>query len=338
MQTDGQPKEFHVTLSPADAEALEAVMSRAESLGQDGKAAGRQTTWNHLPPDLAQRAGRADALIQLIRQCPAEEPSDDLVRRTLDHVAQVRQRERFAQQAQSLAMPAVAFRWSELIAVAAVLLISLSLVWPALERSRDEARRAACAGNLADAGVAISQYGADNAGMMPRGKTRPNSPWGNTGKKPGADGYVESNSYNLFLLSRRHYLNVDTLACPGNPDALLSATPDMVDWATPETVSYSYQNQYTAEPISLDDVRDLALMADKNPLFTGPIYNRDLMPTSPSDQHGRVGQNILNVAGNVLWSSDPLLRGDNIWLPQGVDPADITGRETPANASDSFLP
>jgi len=338
MKTDREPKEFQTTLSPADAEALEAVMGRIGSLGANSAAgAGRRAGWGHLPSELALRAGRAEALIRIIGQCPVEEASDDLVARTLTHVAEVRQRERFAQQAQSLVMPAVAFRWSELIAVAAVLLISLSLVWPALERSREEARRAACAGNLSDAGMAIGQYAADNAGLMPRGKTRPNSLWWNTGKKPAADGSVESNSYHLYLLARQHYLHPLTLACPENPYAMRNPSPDAMDWPNPEAVSYSYQNQYTAEPVSLDDVRDLAMLADKNPLFVGANYNRDLLPMSPSDQHGRVGQNILNVTGNVLWSSDPLLEGDNIWLPEDVDPADITGREAPSGPSDSFL-
>ena len=294
------------------------------------------------PQETDPRVQRVCRLMSLIQHCACESPPSDLTQRTIARIAHQRQRQRFAQQIQSLAGPPSRFQWRELLTVAAVLMIGLSLLWPMMVRSRAQARKVACANNLTAAGAGMARYAADHRNTLPRGQVKPGTQWWNVGQEPATDGTLNSNSAHLFILVRRQYVSPQILACPDNPDAALSLPESAHDWPQASAVSYSYQNQYTPNPIRLDLTPDLAILADKNPLFVigpdGLAFRPDnLALNSPSRFHKPLnGQNILRADGSTTWSAAPVLpNGDNIWLIRDIQ--QYRGDEAPHDRDDSFL-
>jgi len=297
------------------------------------------------------RAERLDHLLAVIGQCPAEDPNPDLGDRTLQHIRQQRNEARLAAQIQMLRGDGdsgggrFSFSWAQMGVAAAVVVIAFSLLLPMLAHNRHLAHRFLCQQNLHDASQAMGAFAADNNGILPRGDVEPGSVWWNVGEDRKPDQPVRSNSAHLYLLVRQGYASPQMLSCPSNehvhPENL---GPDRHDWPEPQAVSYSYQNQYTAEPIRLAPNADLAVLADKNPLFTSRtgrvVYDPDQPKTAASRQHNRRGQNVLTLDGAAVWRLTPTIdrpgaEPDNIWGLRGVDR--YTGTEAPRQPDDSFL-
>ena len=325
-----------VTLSPADAEALDALL---EAMVRGDQAARRQL-------EEADRGRAVSQWLELIDRWPADPPADDLVARTMARVRDAgRQHEVVARidEARMDVGPtgAIAFRWSELIAVAATLLIAVSLLWPMLARSRSDAMRVACAANLNAAGMSMRSYAADNGRILPRYASQPGASWWNVGQ-PFENGFVQSNSANLYKLRRTGYADLKSLTCPTNGETASQLAASAFDWPSPRSISYSYQNQFTAEPTRVERNPGIVVLADKNPLFTAAAgdssqltfdANRDL--SAPGHRHTDAGQSALILDGRVIWTKSPVINGDNFYTAQGV--TKYTGTETPTATSDSFL-
>ncbi len=345
MDPTDMPAKPITTLSPADRQAVDALIEAAARGTAALKLAGFDedaTTVMPLPAGDGTRAERASKLLALIGHCPTVNPSDDLVHRTLTKI----NTEGFKQpvyQSFGYGLAGPSFRWSDLLGVAAVIMIGFSLIWPVLERSRADARRIECANNLAAAGAAIGSYAADHSNTLPRGNIQPGSVWWNVGQAASEEGPIQSNSAHLYLLIREGYAHSHALTCPDNVNAPDRLDPHNHDWASAPAVSYSYQNQYNEQPTRLDGIPDMAILADKNPLFAaqaargiGLAYRGDLAPNTASSSHGERGQNILTASGQVLWSESPVIGdNDNIWLIRGVD--QYQGTEVPDAPQDAFL-
>ncbi|MCC7204500.1 MAG: hypothetical protein IT441_05425 [Phycisphaeraceae bacterium] len=347
-------------LTPADAQAVDAAVSRLNlTPGTEGQQA-----------DPA-RVQRARAIFSLVSLYPTGDPSTDLVSRTLAKVDEARQRERFRRQVEALSRGgSPGWRWTDMAAAAAVLIAAFSLLWPSMGQMRSQSRRVACSQNLAAAGQGIGSFAADHQGQMLRygsiaaPAAAPGNPWYEVGRdnadQPQQAGQaprtIRSNSAQLYLLIRRGYVNPAILACPENANAVPNVDPRATDWPKPAAVSYSYQNQFTRRPLTLDQASGMAILADKNPLLmiridprTGRatlIFRKDLPQDAASAQHGQAGQNILRGDGSAVWSDKPWLPNsaqakpspagqDNIWLIEGLDHYD--GHETPEQMNDSHL-
>jgi hypothetical protein len=264
--------------------------------------------------------------------------SADLADSTLARIDQYEQEQRTALMFESRRrLPSLNISLPELAAIAAMLLMAISLGLPMLTRHREDAQRFACESNLATAGVALGHYANDYNGVMPRGDARPGSAWWKVGDT--AESNVQSNSANLYQLARQNYINPHGLSCPNNENAPENLTRQMHDWPEYNAVSYSYQNQYTPKAVKLNQNNQLAVLADKNPLFYADgkslHHLADFEPNLPSMRHNRQGQNILLSSGSVQWSRNPVVRGDNIWLVSGVD--NYNGTEAPSSSNDAFL-
>ncbi len=308
------------------------------------------------------KATRVSHLLDMIGYLPADAPADDLVQRTIARIENATAREReivgviqhveaqrpaatgtgsasSAAVAMSHGDTPIAFRWRELIAVAAMLLIGFSLLFPVMNRTRSDAMRVRCASHLGASYMAIGSYHADHD-SLPRYDVQVGAKWWNVGQ-PVRNGVVESNSAHLFLLPRNQYLaNTKNLGCPSNPDAPKVAATAF-DWPNARAVSYSYQNQYTHQPIQMGLVNDVALLADKNPLFTPTADGFSLMFNEKHDasksghRHNNPGQMVLLIDGRVQWTQTPMIGGDNIYTAQGIE--NYTGTESPTNLRDTFL-
>jgi len=352
------PENRITPLCPEDAAVLDAMIDARAGSGSIGQAdrPGGHGLAGPMPPGAGDRGRRLADLLALIDSglgdpTPEIDPGDDLVARTMQRIAQDRQRRRFTQQVQMLSAPrqTLGVAWHQILTAAAVFLIAASLLMPVLERNRAEAARVACAYNLGMAGMGFGSYAVDHNQALPRGAVQPGAVWWNVGKSgPDAEGGVRSNAAHLYILVRSGYVDPETLACPDNAHAPAPGemTRDDFDWSSPRAVSFSYQNQSTDEPIRLDANPSLALLADKNPLFVVRVGDDEVgfdaqTPTSaPSRVHGSRGQNVLTADGTVAWTIRPFVdrlgaEHDNIWVLQGV--RRYQGNEAAKGAEDSFL-
>lgn len=297
-----------------------------------------------LPPADAPRAERMQDVLNLLDTYPDEPASDDLVARTLARVASAKKLEQLTQRSGALRGPFVSFQWRELLTVAALVMIGLSLMLPVLSRMNSDSRKLACQNNLAMAGSAVGTYAADFSGFLPRLGNWTNMDWWRVGQDTEAQDAepMRSNTAHLYILLREGYARAEHLTCPENAFAVLMS-PGQRDFTEYRRVSYSYQNQFTEQPIRVDSLPTMAVLADKNPLFVIQgqgkfVFRSDLPTDAVSAFHSRLkGQNVLTADGNVTWKVQPVVgeEDDNIWTAQGV--SDYKGQESPSSLFDSFL-
>jgi len=320
------------SLSAQDADAVDALMARRSSQ-EDANSAGETE------PERVEAVG---GIFDLVESYPAQAPSDDLVARTMQRIEESRRPLKLAEAAPSSfgsRISAISFRLPELAAVAAMITIGICLSLVILNRHRSDARRFACEANLALTAASFGQYAADYNDLLPRQQVRPGMAWYQVGQTSETGEAVNSNSANLYLLARNRYVNPATMSCPENASAPNVMHAHMYDWPKYEAVSYSYQNQYTAQAQRLSQSNRIAVLADKNPMFqrvnSQLAYRKDIDPDSASFAHGGYGQNIVLADGSVVWSVRPIVNGDNIWLANGIDQYD--GTESPVGLTDTFL-
>lgn len=290
--------------------------------------------------DVRPRAERVNNLLGLLEHLPAEDAGDLLVERTLQQIREVRQTER-AQHDTAAAVEPNGFniRWNDLLAVAAMVLITMSIAMPMFSHNRANARKVACEANLAMAGVGFSKYAADHQNEMPAVKSRPGDTWWNVNTFD-QEGYAKSNSAHAFVLIRGGYVDPAALNCPENKHAPIKITIKMRDWPTAQAISFSYQNQFTNRRPKWEGPQTIAVLADKNPLFVSSDHASPNRSTDDltSPNHSRLGgQNALLSNGSVRFIRIPVLdNGDNIYHA-GQGKPQYTGTESPADESDTFL-
>lgn len=237
-------------------------------------------------------------------------------------------------------------RWADLLSVAAVMLIGVSLLWPVMSTVRDRAQRAVCGSNMRTVATALGGYTADHDQIMPIATAGfGGGTWWNVGSKP-----ERSNSANLYTLARSQYAPLESMACPGNPKALLEAdSPEARDWPSFECVSYSYRVMPRPERDLWGSPDAVVIVSDRSPVIIRAVGGRTIFPFESSPNHAHQGQHMLTADGAVQWSDSPVLKsGDNIWLPKPVEVLidvvsrraglkPLKGTEAPADRSDSFV-
>lgn len=311
-----EDKTKQIQLSEADAHAIDAALGEAESQSNE-------------------RTDRAQCLLALIETCPTENPPLDMAERTLAALAELQRRERIAANVQSEVIPAVPFRFGELVAMVAVMAIGACVVFPILDSTRTNAREVACRSHLGNTGQAMTRYAADNDNELPRGDVDANGRWYRVGHAN------ESNTANLYRLVKNQYVSANDLSCPENRHQVENLTHNMEDWPNAKAVSYSYQNQFSERPTKLRQAEDarMVLLADKNPHFliddAGNFHFQKLDDETNSDMHQGRGQNVLYADGAAFWIDKPVLpNGDVIYKAEGIN--DYKGTEVPTSATDSF--
>jgi hypothetical protein len=280
-------------------------------------------------------------LLALLDQCPVENPPTDLVARTLQRVEAQENLELTHTRTEGGFSGFAGLRIHEVATIAAVLICAISLLSPALNYVRQDARKLACSNNLSVTAAAFNQYAADNKDNLPNRGATPGNTWWNVGKQDAKGQINQSNSAHLYHLARSGYVDPRTLNCPENANAPLNPDRSAHDWNSPQAVSYSYQNQYGSSHPRMSQTSQMAILADKNPLFVanpageGLTKSANLSDDASSQMHKTSGQNVLRSDGSVLWANSPVISGDNIWLASGVNR--YRGVEGPASVNDSFL-
>lgn len=314
------------TLCQADQDALDALVDVGFDVSK-------------VPAAHAARAGRIAGLMSALDRLPAPSTGDLLAARTLAAAKELRRRELSESLgAQGAGIMSSGFRWPELITVAAMLLIGISVAWPYLAQSSQRARMIACQNNLRTASGGLAAYAATFHGAMPRMMVRAGDPWWYTGQDHSLSGPVKSNSAHAYVLIRENFVAPETLCCVANPNVPREVSSDAIDWANYNAVSYSYQNQYGQADLRWAQGPVIAVLADKNPYFQGPQFVRTLPQNATSSNHTVMGgQNVLFSDGTVRWMRSQVLEnGDNIYHA-GRGRTEYKGNETPETPADSFL-
>ena len=240
--------------------------------------------------------------------------------------------------------------WGDIAAVAAVLVILVGIVLPALGYARQQYQQQRCQTQMAGIHRALASYVADHDGQMPRVPMAPGSPWWKVGYQ-GADN--QSNTRGPWLLVKQGYVDPNRFICPARPESrrLRFDTLEVANFNDFPSATYIHFSIRIgcpqAKPQGLDGRR--VILADMNPLseklpsdysaeFTLRLCN-ELM-TANSKNHNRRGQNVLFCDGSVEFTRrrNTSISEDDIYtLTEMTDGCEIRGCEVPSCETDAFL-
>ena len=321
-------------LAPRDEDALEALV-----------AAGFDPT--KCPASVRVRASTHAVLLSKLNVSVSATERDVLVARTLASVQSNIDsgQKRFAMTPVE-GRGRINFRWSDLISVAALLLIASAVIAPMVGAVRGMSQQAGCQAGLANAFRGFSSYANDYKESLPlASESRAGSRWWNIGRPE------QSNSANLFTLTKVKYALAGDLACPGNATAHRGQpAADAVDWSNSDAISYSYRNMFTPDRVNMSRAdAPFVVVADRSPVIVRAMRNEWINPLANSDNHSGRGQNVMFSDGIIRWMPTPVLAdGDNIWLPRTLEEIvsklqnptraePLVGNEVPTGKSDVFL-
>ena len=311
-------------LAPLDAESLDAWLL-AEGVSE------------RVPAALRSRAARHEALADLVSDGVQPQVSADMVDRLMTRVAETP----VAPAAEPQPEIAGRIRLADLMSIAAVLVVGVSVIWPMLTSMRDGHYRTISSARMAAAGNGMAAYAASYGALPQASASVGGDPWWEVGENP-----AHSNSANLFTLTRDGFVEIAQLARPTNPNAPTSVKgEDASDWASLEEVSYSYRNMFGGANQAFNLTPSSALLADRSPVVPPSRRGEAARADANSRNFSGRGQHVLFGDGTVRWLTSPILEnGDNIWLPGSVERdlirdgrATLTGRETADGAEDAFL-
>jgi len=266
-----------------------------------------------LHDDLARLRGALDVLDDGERHFP---PPADLTQRTCRFVWQEQAavaaapgtKRRAAGMTEPSIAPTRSWRFVDLAVAVAICLAGVALVFPLINVSRANARLAACANNLRQIGIALTQYSDHHNGFFPRVEETGNL---------GVGGI-----YAPILLTGGYHNNQQTFVCPSSEladdasfrvpalDELRSASGAALDNLRHDMGgSYGYALGYRERGV-YKPTRNLyreafALAAD------APAEN-----CLVSLNHSRMGHNVLLEDGHVIYLHDSRMQGtsDDIFL------------------------
>ena len=213
------------------------------------------------------------------------------------------------------------WRLADALSIAAMLLIGVSVLWPALNFVGDQRQLAACRSNLGGVASAMGLYAGDHRDQFPVATAGigGGTPWWNVSpQKP------QANSANLYTLARTRYAKLSDLACAGNPDADRGdVKAETYDWTDLNAISFSYQIMGASRPnwqrVECEPAK-VVVLSDRSPVVRRAVAHQPIDPLENSANHGGRGQYVLHADGTVAWMSTPERAcGDNIWLPTALE-------------------
>lgn len=297
-------------LVPADEDALELLVQH-------------RFDPRRVPSGVRQRAAHQAEVLGLLgsasKELAAAEASgrESLISRTLSRVQTEADAQAESMRFSSRPAPA-ARRWRvpDLVSVAAMLLIGVSILWPVMSASRERSRLALNETNLRNIGLGMGLYSGSNDGALPMATASlAGTPWWFVGNAE------QSNSANLYTLVRDGYACRTNFAAPGNRASVeCTLDPARADWGCIEEVPYSYQNQFARKRPVWRQAGEQIVLADRSPVILRAVRGLWVDPLENSPNASGKGQHALRLDGAVVWLTSPVLAsGDNIWLPRSIE-------------------
>ena len=319
-----------LTLSPEDQQALDQYIERGYQADK-------------VDPDLVQRAAKCAQIGEAITVHPVD-TSEDLVERTLATIQSHIDADQAAMAFETRRRGSFSARWTDLVSIAAMLLIVGSIALPLMSGLRSNAQKELCFDNMNATANAFGLYAGSNRDMLPMATAGLGPTWMDVGSTP-----ERSNSSNLFTLIRSGTADLDDLACPSNPNAATGEMePGAWDWNSLKEVSYSYRimppggmRATVAQPVRV------VIMADRSPVILRIARRVPVVPEENSPNHQGTGQHMLMLDGAAQWTKSPIINDqDNIWLPRRIEQVIhnartklgiLKGSELPDGPTDAFV-
>lgn len=313
---------------------IEFLLGRADA--EQGREIARR-----LPTDAPLRRLKQDVANTLaaMKLLPPVEPPANLLARTMARIDSARQAAaRAARREASRPWSNSTFSLRELAAVAASLLLIVTILVPSMRQARRRAMQGQCASHLGQIGAGLSAYASQNGESLPVAADH-RFRW-----LPGGSGPVVSNSSALYKLVQAEMAPPQVFQCPAAGREPLVAQSGMTDFPGAKFVTYSYQHPLSPEGVLRRDrfspVEQASFVAgaDQTPLVVQGQAGPMRLNATTSENHNSTGQNVLYLTSSVKWVRDANVGvgGDNIWHVEGV--VDYRGDEQPARRTDTFLP
>jgi len=332
METDRE----NVTLSPADAAAVDALFSGEARIAGAGGGGGDE-----------QRQARAEGWLNVLGAAPVPEMRGDLAARTL---AAVQADRMVLRPTENVGMPAGggngvreegrAQAWARFrrragvigsMGVAAMLLFMVAI--EGLGTIKKSRARVACAGNLHNVALAYGNYCSAGGGELPTLAMPANQNWLYGTSETGA----KNNAANLLPLVVGQYLPLTAFFCAGA--GLPEAATVHTGHNEMPPISYSYRNLYGVDRPRWDRAHGSIVLADKNPVFVNTSHAGTEEHNSAN--HDGKGSYVVRADASVTWEISPNIGPDhdNIWtLGSGKDRQIVyKGTEIPASVKDVFV-
>jgi len=240
--------------------------------------------------------------------------------------------------------------WGDIAAVAAVLVLFVGVVLPALGFTRQRYWQQQCQAQLGSIHGGMANYVAEHDGQLPSVPVAPGSPWWKVGYQ-GTENH--SNTRRAWLLVKQGYVDPSRFVCPGRQQG---RTPEF------EALDVAQYNDFPERAyvhfsirIGCPDAKQQGLaarrviFADLNPIaeklptdYSAPFSLRmcqDLLTANSTNHNGR-GQNVLFCDGSVEFTRrrHTSVSEDDIYtLTNMADGCELRGYEVPSCETDAFL-
>jgi hypothetical protein len=239
---------------------------------------------------------------------------------------------------------------SEVIAVAAVIMLIAAVSIPSLGLVREKHRRRLCQMQLGNIFQGLSNYITDHDGELPAVAREEGSPWWKVGYQGNEN---HSNTRPVWLLVKDGYVKPADFVCPGRPEKKKLRFADLQvqkynDFPGRTYVSFSFRIRCRQASGAALRGRKV-LMADLNPLserlpsdYSQSFRLRlseDLLKSN-SINHNRKGQNVMFYDGSIEFVKTRHVdySGDDFFaLREMRSGSEVNGCETPSCETDVFL-
>lgn len=314
-----------LTLSPADAAAMDAVLDASETHAAEPA---RQT--------------RAAAWLKVLDGAAVAAPASDLLERTLQAARDSDRMRMTAPETSDVTPSAYRPRWrrrlAELGAMGVAAVLFIAVLFAGLGQAKRSQIRVACVGNLQKVGAGLNAYSSDVGGYaLPMVAMPSNHNW----LRGTTDG-AHNNAAHLMPLVSKGYVAKAVFDCPGMPPAAAGGAEATRTLSYPwdmGVIGYSYRNLYGADRPKWDGSATTIIMTDRNPLFTD--MGRKGIEQTNSANHAGKGNNVLLADSSVTWATSPDFGPghDNIWtIGSGKDRLlTYNGTETPGKIADVIV-
>lgn len=251
---------------------------------------------------------RVDALMAtfgLLEDYPVADAEEVLVHATLARVWRARSRRTLEPASDRTGWR---FRVPDVLSMAALVLIGVSVAWPILGAVRARSIDARCVANLRALGTGFSMYANEHEGRVPIAMA-------GFGSGSAAAFWIDP-----VPVAQAGYCEHGHLNCPGHDHGM----------------GYSRQVLPGHARVAWLTGPSRAVMGDRNPVIDARENAVFADPFTNSGNHRGRGQNVLMLDGSTPWLDKPLVDADdNIWLIRGrssYEPGAV-----PESERDTFL-